>query len=109
MIGWNGHHTAVTLPDGTSVSSGEGGGVKIGGLGAYQPQFTHHMYLPMSPDGADMVESAIEDEAPPVENPVEPPVDNDAPAPIEEPVVADVAPVPAVGEPAPAVDAPVMA
>ena len=26
-IGWNGGHTAVTLPDGTPVSSGEGGGV----------------------------------------------------------------------------------
>lgn len=31
VIGWNGQHTAVTLPDGTPVSSGEGGGVKIGG------------------------------------------------------------------------------
>lgn len=40
VIGWNGGHTAVTLPDGTPVSSGEGGGVRIGGAGAYQPQFT---------------------------------------------------------------------
>uniref|UniRef100_UPI001FE42D19 C40 family peptidase n=1 Tax=Mycolicibacterium palauense TaxID=2034511 RepID=UPI001FE42D19 len=48
VIGWNSGHTAVTLPDGTPVSSGEGGtGVSIGGGGAYQPQFTHHMYLPM--------------------------------------------------------------
>ncbi|MGB3480876.1 MAG: peptidoglycan endopeptidase, partial [Mycobacterium sp.] len=47
VIGWNRGHTAVTLPDGTAVSSGEGGGVKIGGGGAYQPQFTNHMYLPM--------------------------------------------------------------
>ena len=47
VIGWNGGHTAVTLPDGTAVSSGEGGGVQIGGGGAYQPQFTNHMYLPM--------------------------------------------------------------
>ncbi|WP_424744808.1 hypothetical protein [Mycobacterium sp.] len=47
VIGWNGSHTAVTLPDGTSVSSGEAGGVKIGGPGAYQSQFTHHMYLPV--------------------------------------------------------------
>ena len=47
VIGWNGGHTAVTLPDGTPVSSGEGGrGVKVGGGGAYQPQFNHHMYLP---------------------------------------------------------------
>lgn len=49
VIGWNSGHTAVTLPDGTPVSSGEGGGVKIGGGGAYQPQFTKHMYLPMDP------------------------------------------------------------
>ncbi len=47
VIGWNGGHTAVTLPDGTPVSSGEGGGVRIGGGGAYQPQFSHHMYLPV--------------------------------------------------------------
>lgn len=46
VIGWNSGHTAVTLPDGTPVSSGESGGVKVGGGGAYQPQFTHHMYLP---------------------------------------------------------------
>ncbi|MGU3501613.1 peptidoglycan endopeptidase [Mycobacterium sp. C31M] len=51
VIGWNSGHTAVTLPDGTSVSSGEGGGVKVGGGGAYQSQFTQHMYLPM-PDPA---------------------------------------------------------
>src|ERR1700751_5269418 len=49
VIGWNGGHTAVTLPDGTPVASGEGGGVRIGGGGAYQPQFTHHMYLPVDP------------------------------------------------------------
>src|ERR1700712_3541397 len=51
VIGWNNGHTAVTLPDGTPVSSGEGGGVKIGGGGAYQPQFTHHMFLPMPEEG----------------------------------------------------------
>lgn len=50
VIGWNSRHTAVTLPDGTAVSSGEGGGVKVGGGGAYQPQFTHHMFLPMPGD-----------------------------------------------------------
>lgn len=49
VIAWNSHHTAVTLPDGTAVSSGEGGGVKIGGGGAYQRQFTHTMYLPAGP------------------------------------------------------------
>ena len=46
VIGWNSHHTAVTLPDGRNLSSGEGGGVREGGGGAYQPQFTHHMHLP---------------------------------------------------------------
>jgi hypothetical protein len=50
VIGWNGGHTAVTLPDGTPVSSGEGGGVRIGGGGAYQAQFSHHMYLPVDGD-----------------------------------------------------------
>lgn len=53
VIGWNGRHTAVTLPDGTPVSSGEGGGVRVGGGGAYQPQFTHHMFLAVDPDQAD--------------------------------------------------------
>lgn len=51
-IGWNGHHTALTLPDGTPVSSGETGGVHIGGGGAYQAQFDHHMWLPGSGDDA---------------------------------------------------------
>jgi hypothetical protein len=51
VIGWNGGHTAVTLPDGTAVSSGEGGGVRLGGGGAYQPGFTHHMFLPITSDG----------------------------------------------------------
>jgi NlpC/P60 family len=49
-VGWNGGHTAATLPDGTPVSSGEGGGVKVGGGGAFQKQFSHHMYLPMAPE-----------------------------------------------------------
>ncbi|EUA36198.1 hypothetical protein I549_5341 [Mycobacterium avium subsp. avium 2285 (R)] len=49
VIGWNGGHTAVTLPDGTAVSSGEHGGVHVGGAGAYQAGFTHHMFLPMPP------------------------------------------------------------
>ena len=50
VVGWNGGHTAATLPDGTPVSSGESGGVKVGGGGAYQKQFTHHMFLPMPPE-----------------------------------------------------------
>jgi len=53
VIGWNGGHTAVTLPDGTPVASGEGGGVRIGGGGADQPQFTHHMYLPVDPGASE--------------------------------------------------------
>lgn len=50
VVGWNSYHTAATLPDGTPVSSGERGGVNIGGGGAYQPQFTHHMFLPVGDD-----------------------------------------------------------
>jgi hypothetical protein len=70
VIGWDGGHTAVTLPDGTPVSSGEGGGVKVGGGGAYQPQYNHNMYLPsVAPDATD---------APPADAP--PP---DAPSPID--------------------------
>lgn len=54
VIGWNGGHAAVTLPDGTPVSSGESGsGVRIGGGGAFQPQFTRHMYLPMEAQEMD--------------------------------------------------------
>ena len=44
-VGWNRGHTAATLPDGTPTSSGEGGGVKVGGGGAYQGQFSKHMYI----------------------------------------------------------------
>lgn len=53
VIGWNDHHTAITLADGTPVASGEGGGIHIGGGGAYQPQFNHHMYLPITSDRVD--------------------------------------------------------
>lgn len=75
VIGWNGGHTAVTLPDGTSVSSGEGGGVRIGGGGAYQPQFNHHMYLPVDGDGPQdappppMLVNAFAPEPPPPPGP----------------------------------------
>jgi hypothetical protein len=70
VIGWNGRHTAVTLPDGTPVASGEGGGVRIGGGGAYQPQFSHHMFLPVDPEGPPdapppQLASAIAPEPPP--------------------------------------------
>src|ERR1700761_6613766 len=81
VIGWNGGHTAVTLPDGTPVSSGEGGGVRIGGGGAYQPQFSHHMYLPGDPQApADappppppLLMSAVAPDAPPPPAPDAPP------------------------------------
>jgi hypothetical protein len=70
-IGWNSGHTAVTLPDGTPVSSGEsGGGVRIGGGGAFQHQFTRHMYLPLAQE-----EQAEDPMAPP------PTADPFAPAP----------------------------
>jgi hypothetical protein len=106
VIGWNSSHTAVTLPDGTNVSSGEGGGVRIGGQGAYQRQFTHHMYLPMSPEATDAFNAAIEGEAAP-DGPADAPLDapelapepvqvpGDAPAPVDD------APAP---EPAPPAD-----
>ncbi len=84
VIGWNRGHTAVTLPDGTPVSSGESGGVKIGGGGAYQRQFTHHMYLPLE-----------------VQDP------NAAPAPGDDPTVINVGNTelpPPPPEPAPAPD-----
>jgi hypothetical protein len=91
VIGWNGGHTAVTLPDGTPVSSGEGGGVKVGGGGAYQPQFNQHMYLPaVEPDAADAppadapaadapAADAPAADAPPADAP--PPIDPFAPPP----------------------------
>src|SRR5580693_9621148 len=104
VVGWNGGHTAATLPDGTPVSSGEGGGVRIGGGGAYQPQFTHHMYLTVDPE-------ASEDAPPPPFGPVlvnavapapEPPP---PPAPGPDPVepVQNELPPP---DPAPAPDQP---
>jgi hypothetical protein len=85
VIGWNSGHTAVTLPDGTAVSSGESNrGVRIGGGGAHQPQFTNkmHIYLP----GAQPV-NRVESIAPAA---VEPVADPD-PAAGDEPVVEPVA------------------
>lgn len=60
VIGWNDHHTAITLADGTPVASGEGSGIHIGGGGAYQPQFNHHMYLPITPGPVDGQPAAFE-------------------------------------------------
>ena len=45
------------------MSSGEGGsGVKIGGGGAYQKQFTHHMYLPMPAEEMQVDPAAPQDD-----------------------------------------------
>ncbi len=112
VIGWNGGHAAVTLPDGTPVSSGESGaGVRIGGGGAYQPQFTHHMYLPV--EAQPMNESAAPaDAAPPAAVPpadAPPPADALPPAPPAAPpaeLPPPTAPAPPVvpAPPAPPVD-----
>lgn len=100
-IGWNGGHTAVTLPDGTPVSSGEGGGVRIGGGGAFQRQFTHHMHLPMAP--GDDIPANLPLDGPP-DAPLAPPAGPaDLPAP-EIIQAANIAPAP--DAPAPALDAP---
>lgn len=91
VIGWNRGHTAVTLPDGTPVSSGEGGGVRVGGGGAYQPQFTHHMYLPVDGDGppdapAPILVNLVIPEPPP------PPAPEPADAPPPPPPAPEAAP-----------------
>lgn len=107
VIGWNSGHTAVTLPDGTPVSSGEGGGgVKVGGGGAYQPQFTHHMYLPApaadpaTPPGAPMPfgappppEAPMPPAPPPAMDPFAPPPPAD-PLAAPAPILLDVPPPP---------------
>ncbi len=79
-VGWNGGHTAATLPDGTPVSSGEGGGVKIGGGGAYQKQFSKHMYLELAPAEAAPAPDA------PLAPGVLPPPDAPLPPPPDEPL-----------------------
>jgi hypothetical protein len=84
VIGWNGGHTAVTLPDGTPVSSGERGGVHIGGAGAYQRGFTHHMFLPVAAD----------DGSPAIDGPDGPAVLVDAADPAPPAPAADPAPAP---------------
>ena len=103
VIGWNGGHTAVTLPDGTPVSSGEGGGVRIGGGGAYQPQFRHHMYLPVDGDapGDAPAPVLVNFLAPPPPPPGPDPAD----APPPPPPAPDAAPADAPPPPPPAPDA----
>jgi hypothetical protein len=93
-VGWNGGHTAATLPDGTPVSSGEGGVVRVGGGGAFQRQFNHHMFLPMpadssmAPDGPDAPDAPVIQMAgdapmppPPPDAPPPPPAPEDPPPP----------------------------
>jgi hypothetical protein len=99
VIGWNGGHAAVTLPDGTPVSSGESGsGVRIGGGGAYQPQFTRHMYLPVAAQEMNL-EASPGDGAPAPADALPGPVDL---GPAGTDVVAG--PADAVPGPAPVVD-----
>lgn len=95
VVGWNGGHTALTLPDGTPVSSGEGGGVKIGGGGAYQGQFTNHMFLPMPANVPPAPDPLM---APPMAPPPPPP----GPEPLLPPPPPPGAPLP----PPPPPDAP---
>ena len=110
-VGWNGGHTAATLPDGTPVSSGEGGGVRIGGGGAYQGQFSHHMFLPMPADEAVAPDGPDAPEAPLVlmagEAPMAPPAAPDpfmAPPPAPEPPMAPPPPADPVAPPPPPAD-----
>jgi len=100
VIGWNGGHAAVTLPDGTPVSSGESGtGVRVGGGGAYQPQFTRHMYLPVQAEEMHSPEPVVEPMAEPVADPaaeaiVEPAPElllDPAPEPLLDPATEPVA------------------
>ncbi|MGZ5365061.1 MAG: NlpC/P60 family protein [Mycobacterium sp.] len=97
VVGWNSGHTAATLPDGTPVSSGEGGGVKVGGGGAYQPQFTNHMFLPMPADQVPPpppMDPMLAPPPPPAPPMAPPPAPGVPPAPGMPP-----APVPAPGMP----------
>jgi NlpC/P60 family protein len=101
-VGWNGGHTAATLPDGTPVSSGEGGGVRVGGGGAFQRQFSHHMFLPVA------VEEAPAPDAMPAPDPMmpfaPPPPEMVPPPAPEAPIVmmAGEAPAPEMAPPPPA-------
>lgn len=97
VIGWNGGHTAVTLPDGTPVASGERGGVQVGGAGAYQAGFTHHMFLPMAPEDGG---------APPPPDALPPAPDAPPPPPDAPPPPADAPPPPAPDAPPPSPEAP---
>lgn len=107
VVGWNSGHTAVTLPDGTPVSAGEGGGVKVGGGGAYQKQFTKHMFLPMPPEQpvapdappAPVVLMGAEAPAPGMAPPPPPPPAADPFAPPPPPAPGMAPPPPPPGDP----------
>lgn len=99
VIGWNGAHAAVTLPDGTPVSSGESNsGVRIGGGGAFQPQFTRHMFLPV--EAQELNPEAAPADAVPNPGDLLPGQPDAVPGPIE----AVPGPIDAVPGPAPLVD-----
>jgi hypothetical protein len=119
VVGWNSGHTAATLPDGTPVSSGESGGVKVGGGGAYQKQFNHHMFLPMPPEQpvapdpaaapvvlmagqAPMAPPPPDPFAPPPPPPVDPFAPPPPPPPAPEPLMAPPPPPVAFAPPPPA-------
>ena len=107
VVGWNGGHTAATLPDGTPVSSGESGGVKVGGGGAYQGQFTRHMFLPMPAEqpmppadpGAPVVLTAGQAPMPPAPPMAPPPAPDPMMVPPPPPAADPFAPPPAPGMP----------
>ncbi len=104
VVGWNGGHTAVTLPDGTAVSSGERGGVHIGGAGAYQAGFTHHMFLPMPPEDGGAPPPLFGPPPPPdapPPPPFGPPPPPDAPPPPPAPMLVDAVAPAAPPPPAP--------
>jgi hypothetical protein len=105
VIGWNSGHAAVTLPDGTPVSSGEGGGgVKVGGGGAHQPQFTNRMFLPAPPEAPIPAQPPINVPMPP------PPLGAPVPPPPGAPLPPPGAPLPPPpGAPLPPAPAPPMA
>jgi hypothetical protein len=111
-VGWIGGHTAATLPDGTSVSSGEGGGMRIGGGGAFQGQFSHHMFLPAAleeaPPAPDAVPAPGDPFLPPPPDMLPAPPAPDAPvvmmaqeAPMPAPEMAPPAPEPEMAPPPP--------
>lgn len=51
VVGWNSHHTAITLPDGTGVEAcGQDiSELHFGGPGAWRPDFTDHAWIEVTP------------------------------------------------------------